>query len=205
MGIKERRTRERHELRQGILTAARTIAADEGWQAVTIRKVADQIEYSPPTIYEYFASKEAILQALALEGFRLLRTRIEAAAEGPGSPPARFAAVALAHCTFAWDHPELYQVMNNIGGASCHLDEPPPEILAIHHTVRAVVLAALGRPANDPAPLFDELDLFRATMHGLVAITMAGHLYGDQERATALAAQAAHGWLAAWREEGAAM
>ena len=61
MGIKERRDRERQELKQAILEAAREIAAREGWQAVTIRKVADRIEYSPPTIYEHFANKEAIL------------------------------------------------------------------------------------------------------------------------------------------------
>ena len=64
MGIKERRDRERQEIKQAILTAAREIAAVEGWQSVTIRKVAERIEYSPPTIYEHFANKEAILLEL---------------------------------------------------------------------------------------------------------------------------------------------
>ena len=60
MGIKQRRERERQEIRQSILCAAREIAAEEGWQAVTTRKVAERIEYSQSTIYEYFENKEAI-------------------------------------------------------------------------------------------------------------------------------------------------
>lgn len=54
MGIKQRRERERQEIRQRILSAAREIAAEEGWQAVTTRKVDECIEYSQSTIYEYF-------------------------------------------------------------------------------------------------------------------------------------------------------
>jgi Bacterial regulatory proteins, tetR family len=51
MGIKQHRERERQEIRQRILSAAREIAAEEGWQAVTTRKVAERIEYSQSTIY----------------------------------------------------------------------------------------------------------------------------------------------------------
>ena|SRR5215469_15811916 len=79
MGIKQRREREKQEVRQGILTAAREIALHEGWQAVTIRKVAERIEYSPSMIYEYFASKEAILLELHREGFRLLALSLKTA------------------------------------------------------------------------------------------------------------------------------
>ena len=58
-------------MKQAILAAARDIAAQEGWQAVTIRKVADRIEYSPPMIYEHFENKDAVLLELMREGFRL--------------------------------------------------------------------------------------------------------------------------------------
>src|SRR6266849_4709924 len=70
VGSKQRRERECQELRQAILSAARDIAAREGWQEVTIRKIAEAIEYTPPIIYEYFASKEALLLELLREGFR---------------------------------------------------------------------------------------------------------------------------------------
>src|SRR5215831_9675639 len=75
-----RRERERQELRGQILRAAREIARAEGWQAVTVRKIADQVEYSPAAIYEYFDSKEAILYALMVEGFRLILAELQRAA-----------------------------------------------------------------------------------------------------------------------------
>src|SRR5215212_10602734 len=101
MGTKERRDRERQELRQAILTASRDIAAQEGWQSVSIRKVAERIEYSPPTIYEHFSSKEALLVELMREGFRLLMERVQAGNRTAASPEARIMAIALAY----WDLP----------------------------------------------------------------------------------------------------
>src|SRR3954447_3012419 len=116
MGIKERRDRERQELRQAILTASREIASREGWQSVSMRKVAERIEYSPPTIYEHFTSKDALLLELMREGFRLLMERVQAGNRNAAKPEARIRAVALAYWEFAWDYPELYQVMHGLGG-----------------------------------------------------------------------------------------
>src|SRR3954469_10688028 len=116
MGTKERRDRERQELRQAILMASRDIAAREGWQSVSIRKVAERIEYSPPTIYEHFISKEALLLELMREGFRLLMERVQAGSGSAAAPEARIMAVARAYWEFAWDYPELYQVMHGLGG-----------------------------------------------------------------------------------------
>jgi AcrR family transcriptional regulator len=72
MGIKERQVRDREAVRRAILDAARELFVDEGFQNVSIRKIAERIEYSPAAIYGYFASKDDIFFALAEEGFRLL-------------------------------------------------------------------------------------------------------------------------------------
>ena len=72
MGIKERHERDREAVRRGILDAARELFVAEGYQNVSIRKVAERIEYSPAAIYLYFPSKDDIFFALAEEGFRLL-------------------------------------------------------------------------------------------------------------------------------------
>ena len=68
MPIKERRRKEKEELRQQILDVAKDIAATDGWQNVTIRKICDQIHYTAPVIYQYFESKEMILQSLRKDG-----------------------------------------------------------------------------------------------------------------------------------------
>jgi AcrR family transcriptional regulator len=78
MGIKERQERDREAISRAILDAARELFVTEGYQHVSIRKIAERIEYSPAAIYGYFPSKDDIFFALAEEGFRLL--------SGPGDP-----------------------------------------------------------------------------------------------------------------------
>jgi AcrR family transcriptional regulator len=72
LGVKERQEREREAVGRAILDAARELFVAEGYQNVSIRKIADRIEYSPAAIYSYFPSKDDIFFALAEEGFRLL-------------------------------------------------------------------------------------------------------------------------------------
>ncbi|HET6955463.1 MAG TPA: TetR/AcrR family transcriptional regulator [Vicinamibacterales bacterium] len=72
MGIKERQERDREAVRRAILDAARELFVAEGFQNVSIRKIAERIEYSPAAIYGYFPSKDDIFFALAEEGLHLL-------------------------------------------------------------------------------------------------------------------------------------
>ena len=72
MGIKERQERDREAVRRSILDAARELFVSEGFHNVSIRKIAERIEYSPAAIYGYFPSKDDIFFALAEEGLRLL-------------------------------------------------------------------------------------------------------------------------------------
>jgi AcrR family transcriptional regulator len=79
MGTKERQDRERQAVTTSILNAARDLFVAEGYQSVSIRKIAERIEYSPAAIYSYFASKDDIFLALAGEGFHLLDEKVQAA------------------------------------------------------------------------------------------------------------------------------
>src|ERR1700674_3115552 len=72
MGIKERHERDREAISRAILDAARELFVAEGYQQVSIRKIAERIEYRPAAIYGYFPSKDDVFFALAEEGFRLL-------------------------------------------------------------------------------------------------------------------------------------
>jgi AcrR family transcriptional regulator len=72
MGIKERQERDREAVHRAILDAARELFVTEGYRNVSIRKIAEKIEYSPAALYGYFPSKDDIFYALAEEGFRLL-------------------------------------------------------------------------------------------------------------------------------------
>ena len=76
MGTKERQDRERQAVTASILNAARDLFVAEGYQNVSIRKIAERIEYSPAAIYSYFASKDDIFLALADEGFHRLDAKV---------------------------------------------------------------------------------------------------------------------------------
>src|SRR3712207_9505762 len=78
MGIKERQDRERLAVHQAILEAARDLFISEGYRNVSIRKIAERIEYSPAAIYSYFPSKDDIFYALAEEGFQRLDAKVRA-------------------------------------------------------------------------------------------------------------------------------
>ena len=82
MGVKERQERDREAVSRAILDAARELFVAHGYQNVSIRKIAERIEYSPAAIYSYFPSKDDIFFALAEEGFRLLFC-----AGAPAAPP----------------------------------------------------------------------------------------------------------------------
>ena len=69
MGIAERKQRQKGEVKASILQAAWQLVEKEGWQALSIRKIADAIEYSVPVIYDHFANKEAILYEFVKDGF----------------------------------------------------------------------------------------------------------------------------------------
>jgi AcrR family transcriptional regulator len=139
MSSTNRKTRQKESLRGGILQAARKIATQEGWQAVTIRKIADEIEYTPPIVYEYFANKEAVFYQLAIEGFNMLRSLLEA--ETHTDPSHRLMGYARVHWQFANEHTELYKLMYGIETIPSLAVERPQELLAIGELIKNTILA----------------------------------------------------------------
>jgi AcrR family transcriptional regulator len=113
MGIKERQTRDRETMRRAILDAARELFVAEGYGNVSIRKIAERIEYSPAAIYGYFPSKDDIFFALAEEGFRLLCDRGAALRpESPAVPPLdRIRAIFWRLYEFSREHPQYFDLM----------------------------------------------------------------------------------------------
>lgn len=205
MGLKERRDRERTEMRQAILSAASEIAAQEGWHAVTIRRVAEKIEYSPPTIYEYFESKEALLEAEASEGFRLLLAALYAARDAHADPRERLAAMGRAYWDFVWAHPQLYQAISGLGGINfCEPGHEHPH--AEGQQVCEVFLGALQSviaPRNGAeADLEGRVIVLWGLYHGFIALLMAGRIPMDErERARELAERSLGELLSAWQTQ----
>jgi AcrR family transcriptional regulator len=107
----ERRLKDKEEMKQSILDAARKIAGKEGWQAVTIRKIANEIQYTPPIVYEYFENKEAIFKELIYFGFRIIYKDIEKAKKSESDPKKMLFNIGLIGWDFAFNHTDLFQLM----------------------------------------------------------------------------------------------
>ena len=112
MGVKERQGREREAVSRAILDAARELFVTYGYQEVSIRKIADKIEYSPAAIYGYFPSKDDIFFALAEEGFRLLFSYAHGATTTPSDDPGdMLRQIFWRYYEFSKEHPEYFALM----------------------------------------------------------------------------------------------
>jgi AcrR family transcriptional regulator len=198
LGIKERRQRERQRLRDGILGAAREVARSEGWRAVTIRRIAGLIEYSPPVIYEYFDSKEDLLLELVKTGYSGQLKAVEEARDAAGGPEEALFAMSRAWCRFAFEATDLYQAMYGLGGISfpeAELRQEGEKIAEVMAQAVAKVLVENGKEAGD---VWEKVTLAWGTLHGLVALAMAGRIPSGSEGTEKLVDQAVRSYLRAW-------
>jgi AcrR family transcriptional regulator len=192
-------------MRRAILDAASEIAAQEGWHAVTIRRVAEKIEYSPPTIYEYFESKEALLEAEAGEGFRLLLAALYAARDDHPDPRERLRAMGAAYWDFVWARPQLYQAISGLGGVNfCEPGHEHPHTEG--REVFEVFLGALRSllvPSNGAEEdLEGKVIVLWSLYHGFIALLMAGRIpMEERDRARELADRSVGDLLLAWQAQ----
>jgi AcrR family transcriptional regulator len=110
MGVQERRAREKKELRQEILDAARDLFVREGFENVSMRKIAEKIEYSPTTIYLYFKDKADLLDCICEETFARLVRKQTAIDQAVADPIERLKKGLRAYIEFGLKYPNHYKV-----------------------------------------------------------------------------------------------
>jgi len=189
MTLAERRQRDRARRRQAIITAARQLAEAEGWDAVTIRRLADRIEYSQPVLYSHFPGKGGIIDAVAVEGFAELRLILQNARQAAASPEAALKGLAAAYLGFALEHPALYDAMFTLGTElPFGRPEGPRELHTAFAELKEAVTPLAG--ARDPEAL---AEIAWSALHGIATLTRTGRLRPDyhQARLTMLADQLA--------------
>ena len=174
MGIAERKIRQKGEVKASILQAAWQLVEKEGWQSLSIRKIADAIEYSAPVIYDHFANKEAIMLEFTRRGFQQLNEQLIKAKEKFTNPEQQIEAIAYAYWKFAFTHKEYYQLMFGLGMPGCETVKQIPEMASFTEIVLAPVRDMLAKSRNTNADPFLKLHTFWSTLHGLISINMLG-------------------------------
>jgi AcrR family transcriptional regulator len=175
MGIKERQERDREAVRRAILDAARELFVAEGFQNVSIRKIAERIEYSPAAIYGYFPSKDDIFFALAEEGFHLLgdpaSVRHDPALKD-GPPIERVRAAFWRLYEFSREQPEYFALM--------FVERSVPRIsreyerFAFAREGKQQILEQIEAciAAGDLPPIVDPMIAMRALMVGVLGVAV---------------------------------
>lgn len=172
MGIKERQQREHEEVRSKILEAARELFVAEGFRNVSIRKVAEKVEYSPAALYSYFPSKDDLYYALAEEGHRKLFESTNR--QLPDDPVDALREGFLRYYRFSRENPEYFNLM--------FLDRTVPRIGEDWHGL-SFVHEAIGEICQIVRRAIDA-GQFPATLDPLVAFYV---LWGAVHGASAIA------------------
>ena len=170
MGIAERKGRERAERESRIVAAARVIAEREGWNAVTIRRLANEIEYSQPVLYSHFENRDAIVAAVAVEGFQEITVALREAASGSTGRRNALENVAMAYLAFALSRPALYEAMFIL----------PTDLRFAEAGTRPELRAAFESLAAVVTPFCVDVEIvtetFWAALHGLAELERSGRV-----------------------------
>lgn len=144
VGIIERKEREKTEMRRRIVDVAVKMIVEEGYEKVSIRNIADKIEYSPATIYLYYKDKDQLLYDVQSDAFATLASEFQTKINAD-APFQRLEQLARAYIEFSRDHPELYDLMFIIKAPMNALVEEEkwnngdPAYDALHHLMQECI------------------------------------------------------------------
>src|SRR4051812_5392824 len=172
MGIAERKERQKKEVRDSILQAAWQLVHEDGWQSLSIRKIADAIEYSVPVVYDHFENKEAILLEFGKQGYCLLSRRLQEAKDTTEDPAEQIRRISDAYWNFAFTEKEYYQLMFGVNISCCETEKCLPEKDVFRNIVMDPLEKLLGKNTDKTTNACLKYHTFWSIMHGLISIKM---------------------------------
>lgn len=179
MGVKERREREKSETRDKILDAARELFVTEGYEGVSMRKVAEKIEYSPTAIYVHFADKNELFHELCRQDFARLQ-EVMKMAEMPADPVETLRQIGRNYIEFGIHYPNHYVFMFMTPHPAQEPDEEDREIMGnpevdayalLKVAVQAAIDAGCLRPELQDAEVISQT--LWASVHGVISLNIA--------------------------------
>jgi AcrR family transcriptional regulator len=157
-------TAQTHSLRSRILDASRDIVLRDGFAALSMRKIADAIGYSPASLYSHFSGRDAIAHALCAEAYEQLLAVLRSDADSAN----RLKHVAHAYVGFGCAHPQMYRLIfiEHPGYADAAIDRAGPSA----DSVRSLLGDAMNLRLPDGACL--RAESLWASLHGIVALSL---------------------------------
>ncbi|MEI9945561.1 MAG: TetR/AcrR family transcriptional regulator [Chitinophagaceae bacterium] len=180
MASKDRIQRLKDDTRCNILGASLEIVKEEGWPALSMRKIADKIEYTAPIIYEYFNNKDAILQELTRMGYVKLGKQMEEAKAKFTDPAEQLEAMWLAYWNFAFAEKELYQVMYGVEVNCCVMENACSDIKGPSTMLWDKIEEIVPVEKRTEEYVDTKYYTFWSVVHGLISINMTRQLTSEE-------------------------
>lgn len=191
--MKNDRQKQKELTKNAILQVAEQIVLQEGWQAVSIRKIADAIGYSLPVVYNHFESKDAIQEEFVKQGFNMLAMAMQSTKNKHLNPEQQLTQMALTYFEFAFSNAAYYKMMFGLGIPSCQKAKEIEEI----GNFSSIVIHVIGS-------LMDETDEQRkllkfhtlwSILHGLTSINMVNLTAAPNEMQQQILLDAIQGFI----------
>jgi AcrR family transcriptional regulator len=163
-------TKQKDDIRARILATAWQMVKEEGWQSLSIRKIAGAVDYSIPVIYDHFENKEAIVFEFARQGFQILTKAIRKATEKKDDSAEQLKAIANAYWQFASKHKEHYQLMFGMGMVGCEIEKCFPGRGDFRGMVMRPINDLISRSNTPDVNPYLKYFTFWSILHGLVSI-----------------------------------
>ncbi len=180
MASKERIQRLKDDTRCNIIAASLDIVKEEGWPALSMRKIADKIEYTAPIIYEYFSNKEAILQELTRMGYVKLAKQMEEAKSKFTEPELQLEAMWMAYWNFAFAEKELYQVMYGVEANCCVMENGCEDTQAPSNMLWYKIEEIVPAEKRTEEYVDTKYYTFWSVVHGLISINLTRQLVSEE-------------------------
>lgn len=172
MGTGERAQREEEALRHRTIEVVQRLALEEGWSSVTVRRVAEEIEWSPPKLYRLFGSKEGLVDVVKEHAHLLLLDRMQHARSTARDAHDGVLAVARAHAAFACDAPALFEVLYSLRAAPTGTGIKSEAAMACFGVLLETVASADPAVAGDAVALKRATHTFWAALYGVAALAL---------------------------------
>jgi AcrR family transcriptional regulator len=209
VGVAERREREREQLRQDIIIAARDLLLEQGLSGLSMRAIAERIEYSPATLYLYFKDKDELVGEVIHTGFELMHEVAQEELERTGagaSAAEQYTALGRAYARFALENPAYFRVMFELPATAglCHPAPCPRPESGFEQTVEVVGRAIAEGELRGPDARRTAV-IGWGLVHGLTTLYLAGHLseeVGGPDEFNELVEDAMQSIHTGWRPDG---
>lgn len=193
MLVKNDRQKQKELTKNAILKVAEEIVLQEGWQSVSMRKIAEAIGYSLPVVYNHFESKDAIQEEFVRNGFNMLAVAMQSTLEKYTDPEQQLTQMALTYYDFAFSNSAYYKMMFGLGIPSCQKAKEIEEICKFSGNIIQVISSLMHE--TDEQRKYLKFHTLWSILHGLTSINMVNITAAPDEMQQQILLDAIQGFI----------